>query len=319
MNGLDLDLNLLVTLDALLTERSVTRAARRLGVTQPAVSHRLRALREHLGDPLLVGARRDLVLTERARAIAGPLAQALIDARAALRSGAPFDPGSSERSFVVGTSDLGEIVVIPRVLEYLRAEAPGVTMLLRPPWPAPEARLASGDLDLVVGAPLAPLAGLVRQVVGHDEFVVLARQGHPALRRGRLSLDAFVTASHVMVTTGTVLGSVVDEELTRRKLRRQVAVQVAHFVSAPFLVARSDLLMTVNRSFAQEFCRHLPLLSLDHPLDLPGFDVVMTWHERLQKDGAHTWFRALAARMTLACMPRPPGAKGEPRRGPEDG
>jgi DNA-binding transcriptional LysR family regulator len=303
-----LDLNLLVTLDALLAERSVTRAARRLGVTQPAVSHRLRALRERLGDPLLVGSRRDLVLTERAKAIAGPLGQALASARSALEAGVSFDPARTERSFVMSTSDLGEVVVVPRVLEFLRAEAPGVKVVIRKMPSDPGEQLASGALELVVGAPLPPQAGLVRQVVGYDDLVVLAREGHPALRRGKVSLASFVEAAHVLVDTGVVPGSVVDAELERRGLRRRVAVQVAHFVAAPFLVARSDLLATVGRSFARAFCEHMPLVAAPHPLELRGYDAIMTWHERSRNDPAHRWFRGVAARMTLACMPRPRGA-----------
>jgi len=303
-NESGLDLNLLLTLDALLAERSVTRAAARLGITQPAASHRLKALRAHLGDPLLVGSRRDLVLTDRARAIAGPLARALVDARTALHAGAPFDPATSERTFVLSTVDLGELVVIPHVLELLRSEAPGVKIMVQPMPADPGARLASGEVELVVGPPVPPQAGLVQQVVGHDDFVVLARRGHPALRRGKLSAEAFAGASHVLVTRGVPGASIVDEVLARRGLRRRIAVQVAHSVTAPFLVARSDLFLTTGKSLAREFCGHLPLVMVDHPLDLPGFDALMTWHERSRNDQAHSWFRQLAARVTLACMPR---------------
>jgi DNA-binding transcriptional LysR family regulator len=309
-NESELDLNLLLTLDALLRERSVTRAARRLGVTQPAVSHRLRALREQLGDPLLVGSRRDLVLTERARAIAGPLAQALIDARAALRAGSPFDPRSSERVFRMSTSDLGEFVVVPRVLEVLRAEAPGVRLFISPAPADPAASLAAGEIELIVGPPLPPQAGLVRQVVGFDDLVVLAREGHPAVRRGRMTVEAFAAQGHVQVSTGGLLVSAVDAALEGMGMRREVAIKVGHFVSAPFLVARSDLLLSASRSFARESCRHLPLVMVEHPLKIPGFDVLMTWHERSQNDASHAWFRALAGRMTLACMPRRKGARG---------
>lgn len=309
LNEGDLDLNLLVTLDVLLSERSVTRAAQRLGVTQPAVSHRLRILRERLEDPLLVGSRRDLVLTERAKAIAGPLAQALIDARAALRAGAPFDAANSARTFLLSTNDFGEMVVIPRVLEFLRVEAPGVKLFIRPLPPDPESRLASGQLELVVGAPLSPQAGLLQQVVGHDDLVVLMRKDHPLLRRGKLSLDAYLRGGHIVVSTGRGVSSFIDEILAQRGLQRTVSVQIAHFVSAPFLIARSDLFLSVGRSFAKECCRHLPLTWVEHPLELPVLDIFMTWHERFQNDGAHAWFRGIAARITRECMPRPRSRK----------
>ncbi|RYE87549.1 MAG: LysR family transcriptional regulator [Myxococcales bacterium] len=294
----DLDLNLLVTLDTLLQERSVTRAAERLGVTQPAVSHRLRLLREQLDDPLLVGGRGSLHLTERARQLAAPLGRALLDVRAALRSGEPFDPARSERVFAVVAGDVGEMVVLPEVMSTLRVEAPHVTMTSPAAGGDVVARLASGEIDLVVGAPLPPQAGLVQRVVGRERYVVLARPDHPAIRRGRLSARAFADASHVVVSRGGPPGSSVDEALERLGLRRHVAARVSHFVTAPYLVLRSDLLLTMGESLARTAARHLPLALLPHPLTLPSFDVLMTWHERSTGDEGHRWMRELAARVT---------------------
>lgn len=291
------DLNLLAMLAVLLEEESVTRAASRLGITQSAMSHRLRQMREHLDDPLLVPHGRRLIPTERARELRPRLTAALRALEAAVQPPVAFEPATSRRHFVVVGTDFGEFTALPHLLRRLDDEAPGVTLRFRPPTPDIPDLLARGEADLAIGPPLSARPGLVQRLLPEDPFVLVVRAGHPRFKR-RASSKAYLAARHLLVMPRGAPGSALDRLLAERGLKREVAVTTGHFVSAPFLVAQSDLVWTAQESLAREATRYVDLQIMKHPIELPAFRAVMTWHERSHLDAGHRWLRELALSAT---------------------
>ncbi|MEM7155842.1 MAG: LysR family transcriptional regulator [Myxococcota bacterium] len=298
MQGLiGLDLNLLLALEMLLEEGSVTGAARRLGVTQPAVSHKLRRLREALNDELFVAGPRGLVPTERARAIAGPLRQALEQLVTTLADEEPFDPRHSEYEYVVTGADLFELVGLPYVLDFVAEEAPGITVTVVRRRVDMYQRMERGEIHFAFGHEFPSRAGL-RQVKLFDEpFVVMGRPEHPAFR-GPLTLEKYLAADHVLVAPEGAPGGFVDDALEKQGLTRRVAVRVAHFAPAPHLVARRDLLLTGPESLGIESAKTLPIELRPVPIELPRTPSYLGWHERFERDPAHRWFRQQTQRFT---------------------
>lgn len=292
----DLDPNALVALEALLSARSVTVAAKKLGVSQSAMSHRLKTLRELLDDPLLAGGRNGFVLTPRAEAMEAPLRAALADLRAAVRVAEPFDAKRSQRRFVVAANDYGELVALRTLLTRLANEAPKVALAIEPLSTGVEQRLASGAVDVAVtvAGTLAP--SLKQKVIARDVYAVAMRKGHPALRgKRRLSLEAYASLHHLQVAPFGLPGSAVDRELAALGLSRHVSIRVASFVSAPLLLAESDLVATLGTLLLQAASKYVDLDVVVPPLPLPKTEIVMLWHERSQSDSGHTWLRGLIA------------------------
>ncbi len=293
----------LVALDLLLSTRSVTRTAQQLGVSQSAMSHRLKRLREAFGHPLLVGARGGLVLTPRAEAIAEPLRHALADLRAAALRGAAFDPATEQRTLTVAMNDYGELVALPHALSLLAKEAPGLVIQTEPDGDL-AARLGRGSIDLAVtiAGELAP--SLRHKRIGRERYAVALRAGHPALAGGRkrLSLATYCQLDHLVVMPRGLPGSHVDAALAARGLSRRVAVRVPHFVSAPFLVASSDLVTTLGEPLLRAASEFAALAILPPPLPLPTTDLVMVWHERTHASPVHALFRRIVETSVAASI-----------------
>lgn len=289
-----MDLNLLLALDALVAERSVTLAARRMRLTQPAMSRALGRLREHFGDPLLVRAGRGMVLTPRAEALGPPLRQALLGLEAVVAEQPDFDPRRSRRTFTVATADYGMAVLVPPLLGRLGMEAPAVDLTVLPIPADLGGELESGRIDAVI-APKRPSApGLVWSRLFAERNVCLVRDGHPRVGR-TLSLERFCDLLHVFVSPEGRPVSVVDEALERRGLSRRIALRVGSFLVAPLVVAESDLIATTASRIAARFTGPLALRILAPPIDLPEFTLAIGWHERVRRDPGHAWFRALVA------------------------
>lgn len=288
-----IDLNLLVTLDALLTEHSVTRAAARLGLSQSAVSHALGRLRELFSDPLLVRGRGGMLMTPRAESLIMPLRRGLADLGRVVASGATFDPGRDSRRFFAAATDYVEATLLPPLLAHVTRTAPGVDLDLRPLAADLALALESGDLDVAMVAYRAPEApGLRQKKLFAEDFVCVARRDHPAIDGDCLDLDTYTALAHALIAPSGRAGSVVDAALAELGRSRRVALRVPHFLVAPLVVAGSDLILTCPRRTAQALARTLPLTLLEPPLSLPAFDVWAVWHERYQHDPAHAWLRA---------------------------
>lgn len=298
VNVAEIDLNLLVALQALLTERHVTRAAARMGLTQPAMSHALARLRETLGDPLLVRTKTGLQLTPRAVALVEPLARVLAGAGELLAPPQGFDPKTSTRRFRIATSDYMEIVLMPALLELLGREAPGLDVVLVRHAGKGVDQIEDGTADLIMIPPDRldrRSAAIFAQRILAEKFVCVVRVDHPRIAKSAkaLTLDRYVELPHVLVSPSGGGAGIVDDALAKVGKTRRVAVVVPHFLVAPFLVERTDLVLTLAARIARSLAPAVNLRSLAPPpeLDLPGFEIRLLWHERDHADPAHTWLR----------------------------
>jgi len=296
MNISAIDLNLLRVLEALLAERSVTRAARRVGLSQPAASNALNRLRALLRDPLLVRSGRGMRPTPRAQQLAGPVHAALDQLRQALEDRPAFEPASSRRKAVLGATDYGELAILPGLLAALGRRAPNITLKVRrlpEIFSAPQRDLEDGTVDLAFGfyaeAP-ALSAGLFSRTLWSERHVCLVRRGHPHIRK-TLSLAQYTSAGHVGIFYRGEGPGLIDTALAKRGLERRLAAEAPHFLSVPHLVAATNLIATVPERLASRFCRLLPLRSMPLPLDLPPFPFTLLWAERSNSDPALAWLR----------------------------
>lgn len=285
------DLDLLVVLDVLLRERHVTRAAKRLGITQSAVSQRLTRLRAYFGDKLLTPGRPLLALTPRAQALAEPLASAIAGLRTALQISAPFAPATSERRFVLLGDDLLEALALPLLLPVIAREAPGVMLQCERIDADFAQRLERGSADLAFVPEFLAPPSLRRLALPEAAFVTLLRKDHPQARR-QLKLETYLELSHLLVAPRGLPGSLVDRALAALGQTRRVVAQVQHFVSAPYVVASTDLVVTCPGSItplAEALCLHIAR----PPLELGVDHTCALWHERMQDDPGHRWLRGL--------------------------
>ncbi|MBK7535816.1 MAG: LysR family transcriptional regulator [Myxococcales bacterium] len=293
MRDLPDDLDLLLALDVFLSERHITRAARRLGISQGAASQKLARLREFFDDGLLVPGRPLLLLTPRAQALAEPLARALAELRNAVRAGAPFTPGTSERRFVLLGNDLVEAYALPTLLALLARVAPGVSVSVERADVDFARRLEDGTADFAFVPDFLISSALHKRTLPPERFVVLLRARHPACRRrGQLSLEAYLALGHLLVAPRGMPGSIVDSALEALGKRRRVVARIQHFIAAPAIVAASELAVTCPASVAAAMARWIKLQQLAPPLELPIDRTSMVWHPRASDDPGHVWFRA---------------------------
>ncbi len=288
-----IDLNLLTALDALLEESNVTRAARRLGVSQPAASHALSRLRELLGDPLLVRTPAGMQPTPRASSLRPALRAALAAAEAVLQPSPAFDPATATRTFVATIPDQAGFQLLPKLATRLAEEAPGVRVELRPSPRDVGLALGTGDLELVVGVfEHPPPAALREQALWRETFACVVRRGSRGAR-GTLDLARYLDVPHLVVAPRGTPGSIVDDALARAGVQRRVAMIIPQFLIAPAVVAASDLMWTAPAGLARAFAELLPLTVREPPLELPGFTVAVRWHVRLDRDPGLAWLRGV--------------------------
>jgi DNA-binding transcriptional LysR family regulator len=286
------DFNLLVTLDALLAERSVSRAAQRLNLSQPALSAQLARLREMLGDPLFVPSHRGMTPTPLALGLQAPLAAALAQLRDVVTSARAFDPARDEFTLHVACSDYVQSALLLDFTLALRREAPGLRIALRPADSTRlEAQMEKGEVDLAVLTPEGIAESLRSRPLFEERYVFIARRGHPALRRP-LDTTRFCELEHVMVSPrGGSFATPVDDVLDAQGLRRRVVVSASTFHSVLDLVERSDLVALVPARMVEGRGRDVRVRVLAPPLSVPGFAIHMAWHNRNHGDAAQRWVR----------------------------
>ncbi|MBT8451527.1 MAG: LysR family transcriptional regulator [Deltaproteobacteria bacterium] len=311
-----IDLNLLVALDALARERSVTKAAERAGVTQSAMSHTLRRLRELFDDPLLVRGRGGMVLTPRAEALAVPLRSGLVSLARTLAEPAAFEPEDARRTFRIVSPDLFDALVLPTLLQRLGRDAPSVDLAVVPMPKRLSDSLETGDVDLAIYPVLLdpePFdlgtqvdAELQSRTLFRDSFRCFVRSDHPSLGgRRKLTLKAFTSLNHVLVSPGGEGAGLVDRILRAEGLERRIALRVPHFATALEVIAQSDLLLTAPSSLGR--CPSASALaSRPAPLDIPEHAITMIWHPRFTEDPAHRWLRELMIDVTAEIPSLPP-------------
>ena len=289
------DLNLLVALRALLTERHVTRAARRLGLSQSATSHALSRLRELYADPLLVRSGRNLELTPRAVALLPQLQRGLGELEQCLRGQERFEPLRASFPLRLGMADYGQAILSGPLLRLLRSEAPGVNLQVTS-YPDPLEQLEAGTLDVALTTKTKLPRTFLERRLFSDGFVCMLRQGHSALRKKRVSLGQYLELEHLLVAPSGTPGSYVDTELARRGLARRVALQVSSFLVAPQVVAETELISTGPELLLRRLSQHYPVVLLAPPLPIPRFELCLVWHARRDHEPAHAWMRELIVR-----------------------
>ena len=286
----NLDLNLLKTLDALLDERSVTRAATRLSLTQPAVSGMLTRLREAFNDPLFIRAPHGMVPTLRAQALASPVKQLLTDAEALLQP-AVFEPLNADFTWTIAATDYALKAVIVPFIAALKPLAPGIRVRIIPESPATLfAQTERGEVDIALLTPHSTPPDLHSRALYQEEYVCLMRADHPQAA-APLTLDLFCELEHVLVSwQGDSFRGVTDDALATLGCSRRVGLSVSSFLVLPEVLAVSDMIAVVPRRLAKMASG---MKISPPPLAIPGFTKSMAWHERSHRDPAQQWLREL--------------------------
>ena len=288
------DLNLLASLDVLIEETNVTRAAMRLGLSQPALSAQLARLRDLFGDPLLVPSEtgRGMVPTARALALRDPLHTALKDLKTIMRRPPDFDPRCDTRDFAISSSDLATTILGFPLVERIREVAgSGIRLSFRnlPPNDSGGTALERGDVDLVIGAGQHLPASMKVFKLFDERYVAIRRKDQPH-GTGTLDLAGYCEVDHLVVSpiNGDFCGSV-DEQLKILGRRRHVVLSVPQFILAPMIVERTDLVATIPERFARRFADRVDVSEL--PFRTPDFSLFAAWHPRSHEDPAHIWLR----------------------------
>lgn len=287
----NLDLNLLKALDALLDERNVTRAARRLSLTQPAVSGMLTRLRDYFDDPLFVRAPHGMVPTSRAQALAVPIKQVLADIDSLLTP-VQFDPETADFTFTLAATDYALKAVLVPFIAALKPQAPGIRVrIVQLEEDALTARMAEGSIDVALLTPHTTPAELHSRVLYEEDYVCMLRDTHPAIEEMTLTLDAFCALEHMLVSwQGKSFQGVTDDALAALGRTRRVGLSVSSFLILPDILAVSDMIAVLPRRLASQ---RPDMRVVTPPLSIPGFSKSMAWHERTHRDPAHRWLRQL--------------------------
>lgn len=285
-----LDLNLLVTLETLLVEQNVTRAAEHLHLSQPAVSAQLNRLRDLFDDPLLIPVQRGMAPTAKALDLLDPLRRALDQVRATLAEHGHFDPAKASLIVAIACTDFVQVTVVQLLAIALRKRAPGVRIAIRHFDPERlEAQMASGQVDLALLSPANGPATLRSRHLFDERYVLIGRRGHPELQAG-LSVEQFGKLDQVVVSLrGGSFTTPVDDGLAASGYKRNVVLSAASFLVVPEIVARSDFVALVPERLVRD--RADALTVVEPPFTVPNFPVNMLWHERNHGHAGQRWIR----------------------------
>jgi DNA-binding transcriptional LysR family regulator len=286
------DLNLLKAFDALISERAVTRAAGRIGLSQPAMSHALSRLRSLFADDLFVRTPTGMEPTAHAREIAPLVSTAIEHIEAALNLGLGFDPAKSAGIFTAGMAEYAEVALVGRLARAFAEQAPRATLRLLPLNGADAAeQLERGMIDVAVAHLRTLPTAIESQTLLRDPFVVVMRKGHP-LAAAPLSIEAYAGQSHILVSPRGDTAGAIDRILVDFGLRRRISLLVATYLALPAALAAADLIATVPSRTARQIAATAEIEILPLPIDL-SMTVSMAWHRRAASEPAQAWFRAL--------------------------
>ncbi|WP_105403892.1 LysR substrate-binding domain-containing protein [Neorhizobium sp. T7_12] len=287
------DLNLLPVFLTLMDERNVTRAAERLGMTQPALSNALNRLRETLRDPLFIRERYGMKPTQMAEELAPVVRAALSSLDEAIGGQQEFDPAVATRQFTLAPNSYVEFVLMPVIVARLRELAPGIRLRLTPFGnDLVETGAVSGATEMVLGRIVDPPDNMVVQHLMDDGLACVVRKDHPEIGDS-LSQEQYERMRHVNVLPPGRMRVGLFQALQQKGLKRDVAVSVTHFLAVPEMVAVSDYCATLPRLICQRLARDERLKVLPAPVDLGTFPVELAWHVRYRSDPAHRWLRSL--------------------------
>ncbi|PZP62811.1 LysR substrate-binding domain-containing protein [Agrobacterium sp. MS2] len=285
------DLNLLPVFVALMEERSVTRAASRLGITQPALSNSLNRLRDLLRDPLFIRERYGIKPTQLAEEIGPTIEAALVQLDEVVIHQQDFDPADAERHFVIAPNSYVELVLMPALVARLRDQAPAIKLRMTPFGnDLAETGVISGTTAMVLGRIVDPPDNLVVQHLMDDGLACIVRRDHPDVG-DNLSRDQYESLKHVNVLPPGRIRAGVFQALGKQNLKREVAVSVTHFLAVPEMIAVTDYCATLPMLVCRGLERDARLKVLPAPVDLGTFPVELAWHVRYRHDPAHRWLR----------------------------
>ncbi len=284
-----LDLNLLVALDVLIAEASVTRAAEKLNMSQSAMSYALKRLRTILHDDILIRTSRDMEVTPYARQISAGIRQILTEIQSTLLFKEDFNPATAKATFRIAASDYVEATIGINLVRQLRERSPGIRIRMSNlDKETVMDALENNQIDLVINPKLPLKSWHVEQNLYREEFVCVVR-GNDALTQ--LSVTDYLRRAHILVSLRDDFQGVYDEILKRQQQSRQVIWSTPHFMAVPFLLANSDCVALLPRRMAQQCAKAMNLKLLSPPIEIEGFTVSMVWHQRNTNNPQHEWLR----------------------------
>jgi DNA-binding transcriptional LysR family regulator len=293
----DIDLNLLVIFNQLLTEKKVSKVAENLGLGQPGVSNALARLRKLFGDELFIRTSSGMQPTPFADQLAESIGYALGMIHGAINVKNSFDPAASKRSFSVGMTDIGEIYFLPLLMEKIQKVAPAVSIsTVRNTTIHLKDSMEAGHVDLAIGLLPQLKAGFFQQRLFTQQYVCMFRQGHPLNKRKILASD-FFAADHVAIVSAGTGHGIVDELLDKNSPQRKVKLTVPHFVGVGHILQSTNLVATVPERLAERMEKPFGLKYVTHPVKLPQFAINLFWHAKYHKDPANQWLRGLIFEM----------------------
>jgi len=292
MNFSQVDLNLLVALEAILTEKHLTRAGERLGLSQPTMSHTLARLRRMFDDELLVRVGREYYLTPLAADLVGPLRDILKNIEQTIERRPVFDPQKDGRSFIISASDYATYLVLQPAIEVIESQAPGVSIQIRPLSRQATDDLIAGDIDLVIW-PTALGPDLPHEVLFKDRWVAVAWSGHPDVDES-LSMEEYLRQPHVVYGTGLQdISGLADQAVYSVHPEARITVTTSSFFLMPFLLGRSRLIALQHERLARRLASMADIKVLTLLFDTPSIEEAMYWHPRVTADPAHRWLRSV--------------------------
>jgi DNA-binding transcriptional LysR family regulator len=296
MNLNAVDLNLLIAFDALLTERSVSRAAEKLGVTQPAVSHALKRLRYLFKDDLLARGPHGMQPTGRALSLHPAVQSVLAEIHSIVSTGHAFEPAKTSRTFRLSMSDAMSVEALPSIARRIRREAPNIDLAISTSGPQESCRrIADDEIDLAIGVlPHVPEDLLSRELY-RDTLICVADKRNKRLKNGRMEYRAYLDSPHVTVARNRDTGIQVDEILDAMAIPRRIAITVPHYLSVPSLIRGTDLVAHTRRRLISVFRMSSDLIVFPVPLPMkvPELEFIQIWHKRYEGDPGHRWLRDL--------------------------
>ena len=285
-----LDLNLLIALDVLITEASVTKAAVKLNMSQSAMSHALKRLRTILNDDILIRTSREMEVTPYARQISDRVRQILTEIESTLLSKAIFEPATAQETFRIAASDYVEATIGINLIQQLATQAPGIRIrITNLDKETVMDALDENRIDLIINARLPLKSWHVEQNLYREEFVCVVRSDEALTE---LSMEDYLRRSHLLVSMRDDFQGKVDEILEQQQQSRQVIWSTPHFMAIPFLLANSDCVALLPRRMAQQCAKAMDLKLLPPPMAIEGFTVSMIWHQRNTNRPQHQWLRA---------------------------
>ena len=287
----DLEMTQLRLLEAIAETGSLSAAANLVELSQSAASHSLARLRKVSGDPLFVRAGQRMLPTPYGEQLCETARHALQTLRDGLRGPRSFDPSTSSRIFSIYMSEAGQLVLLPKLLAYLREVAPGVRLRVnRVPEDNPGSALELGEVDLAIGHITTMTTGFHGRKLVQEQYVCIACRENLQFRTG-VTLEGYKSALHAIADNSGMAHWIVDRALEVNGIKRQIGLVVPEFLALPFVIHGSNLIATVPKRVADRFSELLPIKVMPLPIKLNHYDVMLLWHERAHEDAANRWLR----------------------------